>query len=225
MINEKRYKKINNQGMTLIEMMICFALLGLLMVAAAQVISSSTQVYYYTKATDYGIQASQIVATEIRGDLENAVAQIINPIFIAVPEDAKNNCFYISEDGKSVFFVDSKLNQISYRLEDNDGEKMLVREMCNTLTMDNSVKKFTKQYIGMNYHVENISFAILDRNGNGETNKLPIGDYVLIELIVTVENPQYGEYECIEYIPLYNLSRHAEDIANIIEGPHKTLDA
>ena len=56
-------KKMNNKGFTLLEMMICFMLLGLILVAAAQVIASSTEIYYYSKGTSYGIQASQVVAT------------------------------------------------------------------------------------------------------------------------------------------------------------------
>ena len=41
-------QKLNNKGFTLIETTVCFILLGILLVAAAQVIASSTEVYYYS---------------------------------------------------------------------------------------------------------------------------------------------------------------------------------
>ena len=69
---------MDNNGFTLLEMVICFALLGILLVAAAQVISSTTQVYYYSKSVTYGIQASQVVATEVRGDLEDAIPLLLH---------------------------------------------------------------------------------------------------------------------------------------------------
>ena len=59
--------------MTLIELTVCFVILSALLVVATQIIHSTTEIYYDTKTNSFGIQASQIIATEIRGEIEDAL--------------------------------------------------------------------------------------------------------------------------------------------------------
>lgn len=220
--------KQNNKGFTLVELMVCFVLLGILMVAAAQVISSSSQVYYFSKSTSYGIQASQIIATEVRGDLEDAVIMYIDKNAVKRPEDspmlsgADGCAVYISSAGDAITFINGKGEQICYSLQKGESleENVLTRSSVKIYddffnqktysTSDFNEKVFDSKYVGMGYRVKEVKFYMFNnRNKNTYAANLsptpmPTGDYPVIVLELTVNSPQYGDYTCTEYIPLYN---------------------
>ena len=231
-------KKIDNNGFTLLEMVICFALLGILMVAAAQIISSATQIYYYTKSVSYGTQASQIIATELRGDIEEALPLLLKDTCLTDIEKSKvssnfassnnfekNYSVYISSDGSALAIINNKGEQVTYYLIDDsnvditsDNPEILVRNSIETydelnyneITPKNrKVKEYTKEYVGMNYKVKDIKFSLISEDTNVD-GKIPlpgnnaVSKYPVIQVDVTVCNEQYGDYTCIEYIPLYN---------------------
>lgn len=56
-----------NQGLTLVEMIVTFMLIGLFMIAASKVIANTVSVYYTAKGTANGMQVSSIIASKIRG--------------------------------------------------------------------------------------------------------------------------------------------------------------
>lgn len=215
--------KMDNNGFTLIETTVCFILLGILLVAAAQVIASSSEVYYYSKSLGYGVQAAQAVATEIRGELEDAVIQRLDASSdSSIPFDANGRCVYISPDKKTICFINGDGEQVCYTLKpDNltgDSGYVLTRsaikiyddyfELITDSTELKDTKIFSPQYVGMNYKVKDISFTVFDKNANVPANLASAfkgaGDYPVIIVQLTVSNSQYGDYKCTEYIPLFN---------------------
>lgn len=215
-------QKLNNKGFTLIETTVCFILLSILLVAAAQVITSSTEVYYYSKSISYGVQAAQVIATEIRGDLEDAV---IKQLYIGdgtLPTEAIGKCVYISDDKKSICFINGEGEQVMYSLKPDPysktSEKVLYRDAVQVYDeyFDEieygeykDIIIYTPQYVGMDYKVKDISFTVFDKSANIPTNYngneiAGVGDFPVIVMELTVSNPQYGDYNCTEYIPLYN---------------------
>ena len=225
-------KKIDNNGFTLIETTVCFILLGILLVAAAQVIASSSEVYYYSKSVNYGAQAAQAISTEIRGDIENAVIMRCNfSMDSSIPYEADGKCVYISVDKKSISFINNMGKQISYSLKpDNVGGtgNLLVRseiqiydDYFELLSYDKKgkldSKYYSPQYVGMNYSVKDIKFTVFDKTSHKPSNSSDMfqgaGDYPVIVMELTVSNPQYGDYICTEYIPLYNFYG-ASDLVN-----------
>ena len=216
-------RKFDNNGFTLIETTVCFVLLGILLVAAAQVIASSSEVNYYSKSVNYGAQAAQAISTEIRGDIENAVIKKCNrTLDSSIPVEADGKCVYISADKKSISFINNYGEQISYSLKpDSVGGTgdMLVRtailiydEYFDLLSNDKKgkldSKYYSPQYVGMNYSVKNIKFTVFDKTSHIPSNLSGMfqgaGNYPVIVMELTVSNPQYGDYTCTEYIPLYN---------------------
>ena len=221
---------MNNDGFTLLEMIISFALLGILLVAAAQIISSSTQVYYYTKSVTYGIQASQVVATEVRGDLEEALPLLLKHedndrnvsktgSFISSANSSKNYSVYISDDGRGIAFINNDEKQVLYWMKtdsnvssDSQNPDILVRREISTNGSFED-KEFTTQYVGMDYKVKDIKFSLLQVSSTSSipgtsASALPgynsESNYPVIQLDITVSSEKYGVYDCIEYIPLYN---------------------
>ena len=55
-----------NQGLTLVEMIVTFMLIGLFMIAASKVIANTVSVYYEAKGTANGMQVSAIIASKMR---------------------------------------------------------------------------------------------------------------------------------------------------------------
>ena len=222
--NTQRNISLNNKGFTLLETTICFLLLSILLVAAAQIITSSTEVYYLSKSTSYGLQASQVIATELRGDIEDAVMMPLlnkknSKSNIELPNDISNYSFYITDDGSTIYFISGTGEQICYSFEKseaNSDEYILNRstvkvynDLFNELTpeTDGTIKQFTSKYVGMNYRVKGIKLSFYEKTKPGASvSPIPLqtGDFPVLKLEVTVNSPQYGDYTCTEYIGLYN---------------------
>lgn len=71
---KSKKKKLNNSGMTLVEMIVVFALLGILITAGSQLIASSSQVYYHSSAQNSGLKVSQMIVSEIEYELNQLPA-------------------------------------------------------------------------------------------------------------------------------------------------------
>lgn len=227
-------RKVNNSGFTLLETLLCFVILSIILIVASQIIHSSTETYYFNRSLSYGMQAAQIVSTEIRGELEDALPMCLYDInnsnyssyYIKICNDEKNKCIeFIDSEGKQTKF--SLDNSYSYHLKKN----ILNKDIYNSDTMNRNLstsnenidfgdiqyksipeKIFDSKYIGMGYEVIDISIIKFQASNQIETNwnnndgnkNLDIGNYPVLELKIKVGNHQYDEYECKEYIPLYN---------------------
>lgn len=193
-------KSLNNKGMTLVELLLSFTILGILLVVAAEIIHSSTEVYYYTKTTSQGIQAAQIVATEIRGDLEDAIPLYTSDAahYIVINGDNKKT--------QSIEFVGMNENRVIYDFSGvslgNSSESILKRIEKDSSGNEISQTIYDSKYIGMGYEVKNICF-VKPKSGVTGTEKLPISDCPVIKVIITVCNNQYGEFETEDYISIY----------------------
>lgn len=202
-------KRLNDKGFTLIEMMVCFVLLGILLVAAAQVIASSTEVYYYSKGTSYGIQASQIVATEIKGDLARAVKKSLIDQYLPNGVTNNGNGYVIDSSGKSICFINSDGEQVSYSYDNGIFKRKSYKVYDDyfdpiATTDSPTITEYNSKYVGMNYTVKDTLFEEYDPTPTDTSYPLPIGKYKIIKLTLTVDSPQYGDYTCVEYIPLYD---------------------
>ena len=155
-------KKMDNKGMTLVEMLVSFIILGILLVVAAKVIHSCTEVYYNNRSVSYGIQAAQIVATEIRGEIEDALPLNVYDInskcsagYYVVISDSNHVIEFIGKDGlqKKIYLKqeDSKsvLCEESWQIYDSDTLDPVASE--NMVSLPD--KKIDSSYIGMGYGV------------------------------------------------------------------------
>ena len=62
----------NNQGSTLVEMIVCFALLAIFMVCASMIISTITTMYYDIKGEIYSREVSDIVMEKLASEIDGA---------------------------------------------------------------------------------------------------------------------------------------------------------
>ena len=215
-----RNKKMDNQGMSLIELTVCFVILSALLVVATQIIHSTAEVYYYTKTNSFGVQASQIVATELRGDIEDSLPKYLI--------GSSTEYIRIDNSSHSIEFIDNKGSQVKYQFvpdpSDNDGDILKRVESAaydserfeSISSIENggspqydesNAKLFNSKYIGMGYVVKDISFTLVPKTDRTDPNGtyLLTSEYPVLKMTITVGNNQFGEYVCDEYVPLYNM--------------------
>lgn len=68
----KKKEKRNNVGSTLVEMIVCFALLAIFISSAAMIIASVTNLYYQVKGETYARQVADILMEKIAAEIEGA---------------------------------------------------------------------------------------------------------------------------------------------------------
>ena len=213
--------KLNNKGFTLLETMICFVLLGIIVVAASQIIQSNTKVYYETKSLSYGLQISQTTLTEIRGEIENAVTYALlqsndgtgDPVYV----DKYNGEYLalIGGDGttySAIEFVGSDGQQRKITLDTINN--ILIEDITPVYTrlfskqkqkQATTQKKYDSAYIGMGYIIKDIKFSLVEKKTSGG-ELLPISNCPVIKIQLTVYNEKWGEYSSTDYAPLYNFT-------------------
>ncbi|MBQ8983334.1 MAG: prepilin-type N-terminal cleavage/methylation domain-containing protein [Lachnospiraceae bacterium] len=89
----RQYNSIrNNRGTTLVEMIVCFALLAILMVAATEIIHSAMRTYTRVKQSGAGQEISDLICDKIDADLSGAVTKR------QIPD--------VSDDNTEIFYYD-----------------------------------------------------------------------------------------------------------------------
>lgn len=84
-----------NAGFTMVELIVCFAILGIFMVSAAQLISSTAFIYQDAKATANSQQVADILMNKVTGEIKNAQS---NPVIATMP-DGSNSIKFTNSDG------------------------------------------------------------------------------------------------------------------------------
>ena len=108
--------KLNNKGLTLVEMIVSFALLGLFMVAAMRVVSYSINIYFAAKGVNNGVIVSNMVADKAGGIMSTMrAASEMNTKELGLDEDTTP--FPCIKGGK-LYFVDSTNCPVSMGMED-----------------------------------------------------------------------------------------------------------
>lgn len=214
----RKLNKLNNSGFTLLETMIGFVLLGIILVAASQVIASSTEVYYQTKSVSYGLQASQAILTEIRGEIEDAQS---NSLLKYNNSESKFEKKYSDKDVyvelsdksgdnyKTIEFIAPNGDQIKFSLTESNGKMVFKKTINSAYTSRFSYgiykqpieKEYTSLEIGMGYTIKDIKFSLISK----VSDNLNICNCPVIKIELTIENEKWGDYSAVDYASLYYL--------------------
>lgn len=103
-------KKQNNHGFTLVELVVGFALLGMLFVAGAGIITSSMKIYFQVKSTSGAEKVANIIIEKATG----------------VIEDYRKQHITVSEDGREI------------RLSGADGDNIMIHAENGRFCIDYS---------------------------------------------------------------------------------------
>jgi prepilin-type N-terminal cleavage/methylation domain-containing protein len=200
-MNQKQisHKKIKNRGMTLVELIITFALLSMFMVVATMMITSTMNIYYQVKGNSYGLQVSNILHSKIAGELEGAMnGDITSTDFLDPAGQGLNGAMLIS-NGK-IEFTDSTGSHVSLGLQETDGKKYLalhyyaVPDSDGTGNLYDAVDWCFGKDVYMGYTIDSLVF------------RRPMGDYGynIIQVELTITSPKYGSYTSTKYVECYN---------------------
>lgn len=185
----------NNSGMTLVELIISFMLLGLFMVVATMMISSTMNIYYQARGTSYGLQVSGIIQSKIAEKLEGAMnGDITSDDFVDAAGEAANGAMLISEE--KVEFIDETGSHVNLGLCEKDGKKYLAVHYyeVNTGVNYDAVDWMFDSAVYMGYSVKDLKFS---RPGGAY-------GYNILKVELTITSPKYGDYTTTEYVECYN---------------------
>lgn len=189
-----KMKKLNNAGLTLTELIVTFALLGLFMVAATRVISYTIGIYYAASGSARGLQVSDMISGKIVGQIEGARA--------AQNPKVKSDGSGIDE----ISFVDSTGSNITIsaspqKQADGSTQGMYMNIRYNEVT-EGSVKyeavdwRFdSKAYMG--YTVKELRFED------------PGDDYPdnVLKMTLVLSSDRYGDFTTTYYIKCVNVEK------------------
>jgi prepilin-type N-terminal cleavage/methylation domain-containing protein len=194
----KNKKQQNNQGLTLVEMLVSFALLGIFMVAASMMIASIMNVYYEAKGTSYGMQVSNVIMDKIAGELESAIGgDIVSEEFKDAAGQGIRGAMLIGSE--KVEFINSSGSHVSLGLIEQDGLNYLAFHYYEVPSADGSDVLYDAvdwtfdagTYMG--YSIKELEFS------------RPMGAYAynVIKIDITITSPRYGDYSVTEYVQCY----------------------
>jgi hypothetical protein len=184
--------------MTLVELIVSFALLSIFMVAASMMIASITNVYYEAKGTSYGLQVSNVIIGKITSELEGAInGNIISDDFKDEEGQSLSGAMLIADD--KVEFTNSYGSHVSLGLTDMDGKQYLalhyyqVKSADGTDDLYDAVDWTFDPNTYMGYSIKKLTFS------------RPGGDYGynVIQIDMTITSPKYGDYSVTDYAECY----------------------
>jgi len=208
----------NQKGSTLIEMIVCFALLSLFVTSASMIIASTTNLYHRVKGETNAKQITDIVMEKILYEIEGAKYDDSYELWTG-----DNPA--VSDDWKSISLYDKTDTGVT--LKAAEGELIVEYAAINN-TVDSSksreatVWKFDKKMYGM-YSVDELYFVPGPQIYNASAKISDIADYGIGDLssliyknnivvvFMKVSHPRYGTYRLYRPIKMYYLP---EDVSN-----------
>ena len=202
----KSIRKMNNAGLTLVEMIVTFALLGLFMVAACRVIAYTVNIYFAAKGIDNSLVVADLIADKTEGlvgsmcDSDTMDYDTINNADTGVT--ANDTLPYINDD--KLYFVNDTNCPVCVWEEDGELRVTYYNKITGTDAVGNELIEYKqvpwsfdkKAYMG--YSIKEGSFH-LNKAGAGYPDNV-------YKLEFTITSPKFGDYPTTRYIKCFNKS-------------------
>ncbi|MBR6094992.1 MAG: hypothetical protein IKP92_08235 [Lachnospiraceae bacterium] len=199
-------KKSENRGTTLIEMIVCFALMAIFVSSAAAIIASVTNLYYQAKGETYGRQVSDIIVQRVVSELEGAKWKDGSNENPKISTDKKTIELFNRSDTKTTVSTADKQLLIKYAAFSND-----------EMTKGETTWKFNKN-VYFNYEIEELLFIPGSALGSGTAAELAAKlqsyrvdvenieyDADIVLVLLTVKSDKYGTYRTVRPVKMYNV--------------------
>ena len=187
---------ISEKGMTLVELVVTFAMITIFLSSIVMLIPSTIRVYYKIRSMGNAIQVSDMIMDKISGELENAVSQSNSSDILTVTNDpsgkGSSTVKYWDADGTPITLqmtADNKYLAVHYEALQHQG---------NTVPVDWTFD--TKAYLG--YHIDSLKYtASLEGYPNN-----------VIRVDLDVSDAKGNARKTTRYIKLYNYSEETTKI-------------
>lgn len=200
-VNRKRFK---NSGMTLVEMIVSFALLSLIVAASTVIISNVTTLYYKVRGENYARQVSDIVMTRITSEIAGAKYSRKN--ISSNPS--------IASDSNSIELYDKTNTRLIISVSNEGILNIIYPEIDDKIETENSRVavewKFDKN-IYNGFVIEELKFAQPSKNKNAGIAEgygltgINSDDYPdnVVAVYMKLKSPKYGEFSMYKYVRIY----------------------
>lgn len=187
----KKLQKLNNAGVTMAELIVTFALLGIFMVAATRVIAYATGIYYAAKGASYGMEVSDMIAGKIIGHLEGADGSTDPVITKGTPSDT---IAFVDGTGSNVEITAGAINGSP------EGSRSYMKIHYNEVTEGtipyDAVDWVFDPKAYMGYEIKSLLFEDPDQADPG-ADVYPDN---VIKMTMVVNSSKYGEYKSTYFI-------------------------
>ncbi len=213
----------NRSGVTMVELIVVFALISMFIALSSQVITSSLNVYAKIQGIDYGRQVSDTLMNKIVGELSGAQNNSLDEDAITIETDQTAITFW-DESGSRIRITSGKPKHYSYNDDDEteqagaDYDTDMSRQLIIHYYVTKSGSKVVYQPVDwtfdenmyQGYEIESLKFSKADEA------VYPPNMYC-VELILN--HPSYGRYAATRYVECYNFEGYEEPTEPTPETP------
>ncbi|MCR5702082.1 MAG: prepilin-type N-terminal cleavage/methylation domain-containing protein [Lachnospiraceae bacterium] len=155
-MNKKKGKKMHNRGVTMVELIITFALLAVFLTTATMCISHAVIFYYHERQTMSAYSVADMVLSEIKDDIRTMQSSDYNGYIKIREKNAVGNLIAVSPAAGE--YKGSTLEYVASNLNDGANVVQIDTNGCNCAMIDDkSIKKseiddIDKDYLTMRYY-------------------------------------------------------------------------
>ena len=209
----------NNNGSTLVEMIVCFALLGIFMACAATFISTITNLFYEIKGETYSRQVSDIVLQKVESELDGAKYYDSvgygspNPYIIKSDTDTSFNSISLDDKTDTHVTIGCKNKKLLVHydsiavLPENPGEEGYTLAATDWMFDDEVYEGFTIENMYI-VPASKLSTATSDYGVNPATYGVSAGNYPnnIVVVLLHINSSKYGDFYTYRFVKMYNVS-------------------
>ena len=213
-VNKIRSKS-RNLGMTMVEMIVSFALLSILVTASTVIISNVTTLYYRVRGENYARQVSNILMTKITSEIAGAKYSKRN-----LSSNPK-----ISADSQSIELYDRTNTKVVIKASDGILD-VQYPAIVDTIDAENSRVGVEWEYdkrIYNGFEIEELKFSQPSKGKNAEIaatyglTDVNSSDYPdnVVAVYMKLKSPKYGEFSVYKYVRIYEATGEALDMESV----------
>ena len=217
MAKKRKHNQIalyNNRGTTLVEMLVCFLMLAIFMVAAFSIISHISKLYYQVKGETYGKQVSDILLEKMESEIEGA--KLEKDVILIGDGDEEGSVDNTSGSNITLYDKTDTRVMLYYGADSGASKKYFKMHYYGYSSEDDSWNDNTWQFdrnMYNGYSISELKFirgsALSDGTNStlassyGITNTSGYGDDVMV-ILLKLTSDHYGDFTCYRFVRMYN---------------------
>lgn len=207
----------DQRGMTMIELVVSFALLAIFMVMATFIISYTVQLYHSTKGATYGLEVSNMISNKVVGQIETASNAKV-PVATEQIVPFGNTALQTRMD--SLSFVDGTGSSVTISASpqpmqpDEEGVLPPADPSPYICIHYDEVKEGSIRYEAVDWRFDRKAYMgycvkeLRFENPNAGLMGGPVYPKNVIRMVITLSSDRYGDYTQTYYMKLL----HVEEI-------------
>lgn len=191
------------KGMTLVELIVTFALITIFSVGTCSVMADSLKVYYKIRGLNNGQQVIDTLMDKVAGRIEGAHVDASDG-GIGILNNGVWPTMVLSKDGSSIEFYDKDSSHIVIATAEETTQSGKTKKVVNILykavtgQSGNRYDEVNWKYdlnMYMGFEVKDLRFAIADQEKY---------DKNVIKIALTITSPEYGDFTSVRYVRCFN---------------------